>query len=164
MGPEGHTVGVYTHAHARTRVHTHVHARIQVDRQLSSIVLTLCRATLLIGKPSIVREDSANKAAIMSEVQRTIGELYQKIRDAALDTASESVKAAPDVTDAEWDQFKDEIGGMHEQQLQASHLLKSWYRWSHMRGCNRARARARTCARTYRPARMHERVRACENA
>ena len=88
------------------------------DHQMQSQTLALCRATLLVGKPSAVREAGGgggeSRMAILSEVQRSIGDLYEKLRDAALDNNSEVVAPSPDVSAAEWDACKEELRGLQE--------------------------------------------------
>ena len=64
-------------------------------------------------------------------MQRSIGDLYEKLRDAALD-ASEAVTPSPDVTAAEWEACKEELQGLHEPQMSKDHLsslLRNWLRW-----------------------------------
>ena len=107
----------------------------QQDRQLQSGALALCRATLLVSKPSALREASEaggkgeSKAALMGEVQRSMQQLYQKVRDAAVDGSSEAVTPSPDVTGAEWEACKLELQGLHEPQFTSAQVLKSWLKW-----------------------------------
>ena len=63
----------------------------------------LVRATLLISKPAVVQSAGADKGALLGEVIKSIGELYAKIQDAAIDKQAEGVTPAPDVTEAEWE-------------------------------------------------------------
>ena len=105
-----------------------------LDRQSQSGALALCRATLLISKPSAVCEagggSAESRAAVLSEVQRSISELYQKVREACVDGASEAVKPAPDVGDEEWEQCRHELLGLHEHQFPSDQgLLRSWLQW-----------------------------------
>ena len=90
----------------------------------------LVRATLLISKPAVVQSAGADKGALLGEVIKSIGELYAKIQDAAIDKQAEGVTPAPDVTEAEWEQCKALVGGINGKALaQASRSFSTWHEW-----------------------------------
>ena len=104
--------------------------RATEPRELQSATLALTRATLLISKPSLIQQsESRMSEAVVAEVEKIFIDLFKKIKDAAADASAEGVKPAPDVTDAEWAQFKAIVEGISVATLEDNPLVDNWYTW-----------------------------------
>ena len=98
---------------------------------------SLLKATIWISKPLMLQSggsqgETRSTSEIIEEASKIFNELVGKIREAVNDTASETIKPAPDVTEAEWTKFSQLIEGIHHSTIQHSYLLTSWHKWANL--------------------------------